>query len=83
MSGLAASLATVLQVGTPGCIVTSEEGIRLLINAQTVGAVRSGIGFDDLVCVAIAISLATEKHSSPQTRIAHLVGVFLDGIASG
>lgn len=77
--GLAASLGTVLQVGTPGCAATSEEGLRLLHRAQKAGVVRSDIGFDDIVCVATAISLATEQHNS-KGRIAHLVGVFMDGI---
>jgi len=77
--GLAASLGTVLQVGTPGCVATSEEGVRLLRRAQKARAVRSDIGFNDVVCIATAISLATEQHNS-KARIAHLVGVFLNGI---
>lgn len=81
--GLAASLGTVLQVGTPGCVATSEEGIRLLHRAQKAGVVRSDINFDDMVCVATAISLATEQHDSSKTRIAHLVSVFMDGIGLG
>ena len=78
--GLAASLGTVLAVGTPGCVATSKEGARLLDRAQKAGVVRPDISFDDLVCVAMAISLATEKRESPKAHIAHLVGVFLDGI---
>ncbi len=78
--GLAASLGTVLAVGTPGCVATSNEGTRLLDRAQKAGAVRPDIGFDDIVCVAVAISLATEKLESPKARIAHLVGIFLHGI---
>lgn len=78
--GLAASLGTVLQIGTPGCQATSEEGARLLRTAQEAGAVRPGISFDDIVCVATAISLATEKDGSPQARIAHLVAIFMNGI---
>lgn len=80
--GLAASLGTVLQVGTPGCRACTEEGTRLLASAQKAGAVRPDISFDDIVCVATAISLATEKTASPQARIAHLVGVFIDGIGA-
>ncbi|QQM29614.1 TetR/AcrR family transcriptional regulator [Martelella lutilitoris] len=79
--GLAASLGTVLQVGTPGCIATSEEGTRLLQRAQKAGVIRSDINFNDVVCVAIAVSLATEKHDTPTARITHLVGVFIDGMA--
>lgn len=80
--GLAALLGTVLQVGTPGCIATSAEGRRLLANGQAAGVVRVDISFDDIVCVATAISLATEREASPNPHIAHLVDVFLNGIAS-
>lgn len=80
--GLAASLGTVLQVGTPGCIATNEEGTRLLQRAQKAGVVRSDISFNDVVCVAIAVSLATEKCNDAQARITHLVGVFIDGIGN-
>lgn len=78
--GLAASLGTVLQVGTPGCVATSGEGKRLLRRAQEAGVVRSDISFDDIVCMATAISLATEKHNASKARITHFVGVFMDGI---
>ncbi|MFD1913968.1 TetR/AcrR family transcriptional regulator [Halodurantibacterium flavum] len=80
--GLAASLGTVLQVGTPGCLATSEEGNRLLRRAQKAGVVRHDISFDDIVCVATAVSLATEEHPAPDPHITHLVGVFIDGIAN-
>ena len=79
--GVAASLGTVLQIGTPGCRATSEEGARLLTRGQTVGAIRPDIRFDDLVCIATAISLATEQDSAPQARITHLAGVVINGIA--
>ncbi|MEB5482247.1 TetR/AcrR family transcriptional regulator [Shouchella clausii] len=78
--GIAVSLGTVLQVGTPGCHATSEEGVRLLDHAQKAGVIRSDITFDDLVYVVTAISLAVEQDGSPKSRIAHLVGLFLDGI---
>ncbi|MCX8282095.1 helix-turn-helix domain containing protein [Phyllobacterium sp. 0TCS1.6C] len=81
--GLAASLGTVLQVGSPGCAATSAEGIRLLDNAQAAGVVRPDTSFDDLVCVVTAVSLATEQDSAPKAHIAHLVGVFLNGIVAG
>lgn len=81
--GLAATLGTVLQIGTPGCVATSAEGTRLLRRAQGEGVVRPDLGFDDLVCVATAISLATERESAPQARIAHLADLFLHGIAMG
>jgi len=79
--GLATSLGTVLAVGTPGCVATSNEGARLLKRAQKAGLVRRDISFDDIVCVAVAVSLATEQHSNPRARIAHLVSVFMDGIS--
>ncbi|AYD04228.1 TetR/AcrR family transcriptional regulator [Neorhizobium sp. NCHU2750] len=78
--GLAASLGTVLRIGTPGCVATSAEGSRLLSRAQDAGVVRADISFDDIVCVATAISLATEKDGSSQQHIAHLVGVFISGL---
>lgn len=81
--GLAASLGTVLKIETPGCVATSQEGIRLLHRAQEAGVVRPDIGFNDIVCIATAISLASEKNNSPQARIAHLVDLFLNGIGSG
>ena len=79
--GFAASLGTVLAVGTPGCVATRNEGERLLRRAQGEGVVRPDISYEDLVCVAIAISLATEKLESSRERIVHLVGVFLEGIS--
>jgi AcrR family transcriptional regulator len=79
--GLATSLGTVLQSGTPGCHATSEEGNRLLRRAQKAGAIRPDVTFDDLVYVATAISLAMEQGGSSKARIAHLVGLFLDGIS--
>lgn len=78
--GFAASLGTVLQVGTPGCRATSEEGIRLLHRGQDAGVIRSDISFKDVVCVATAISLATEEDISSTTHIAHLVDIFMNGI---
>ncbi|MCC4608770.1 MULTISPECIES: TetR/AcrR family transcriptional regulator [Xanthomonas] len=80
--GLAASLGEVLQSGTPGCDAISTEGQRLLRSAQKTGVVRRDVSFDDLVVVATATSLATEQLGSPRTRIAHLIGLFLDGIAT-
>jgi Transcriptional regulator len=78
--GFSASLGTVLQIGTPGCLATSAEGSRLLHAAQEAGQVRRDIGFNDIVCIATAISLATEQGGSRKTDIARLVAVFLDGI---
>lgn len=81
--GFAASLGMVLQIGTAGCVATSEEGVRLLENAQKAGSVRSDIGFTDIVCVATAISLASERDRSPQAHIARLVDIFMKGIGTG
>jgi AcrR family transcriptional regulator len=80
--GLATSLGTVLQTNTPGCHATSEEGLRLLRRAQKSGAVRRDLTFEDLICVATAISLASPQGASSKTRIRHLVGVFLEGIVA-
>ena len=79
--GIAASLGTVLEVGTPGCIATSEEGSQLLHDGKMAGVVRADISFNDLVCIVTAISLITEQYSSPKSHISHLVGMFLGGIA--
>ncbi|PMR71943.1 MULTISPECIES: TetR/AcrR family transcriptional regulator [Halomonadaceae] len=79
--GLATSLGTVLQSGTPGCRATSEEGNRLLRRAQEAGVIRGDVTFDDLVYVVMAISLAVEQGDASKSRIAHLAGLFLDGIS--
>ncbi|MFB5678463.1 TetR/AcrR family transcriptional regulator [Paenibacillus terreus] len=79
--GLAVSLGTVLEVGTPGCHATSAEGVRLLDQAQKAGVIRSDITFDDLVYVATATCLAVERDDSPKSRIAHWIDLFLNGIS--
>lgn len=79
--GLAVSLGTVLQSGTPGCHATTEEGHRLLRCGQQTGTIRRDVTFDDLVYVVTAISLAAELDDESQPRIAHLVDLFLDGIS--
>lgn len=81
--GLAFSLGAVLQVGSPGCIATSREGERLLTHAINEEAIRSDVSFDDLVCIAVAISLSVEKYDERQARIRHLVSLFLNGISKG
>ena len=81
--GLATSLGTVLQSGTPGCRAVSEEGSRLLLCGQQAGVLRRDVTFDDIVFVATAISLATEQDNPSETRIAHLVDLFLHGISCG
>ncbi|WP_312467360.1 MULTISPECIES: TetR family transcriptional regulator [Pseudescherichia] len=78
--GLASSLGTVLQSGTPGCMAVTEEGRRLLSRGQEAGAFRSDITFDDMVYMVIAVSLAAEQENASTTRIAHLVDLFLSGI---
>ena len=80
--GLASSLGTVLKIGTPGCQATTEQGVRLLNQAQASGVFRDDVAFEDLVCIATAISLAVESEVSPEPRINHLVGLFLDGIGA-
>lgn len=80
--GFSASLGVILQIGTPGCVATSEAGERLLANAQNSGAVRSDISFADIVCVVTAISLATEQDRSPRAHISRLVDVFMKGVST-
>jgi len=78
--GFAASLGTVLQIDTPGCLATSDTGARLLQTAQQAGAVAPDVSFNDLVCIATAVSLSTEKDSPPEQHIARLVSIFVNGI---
>jgi AcrR family transcriptional regulator len=77
---LAASLGTVIQHGTPGCIAITAEGQRLLRRAQETGIVRADASFDDIICVVSAIAIAVEKDTSPTIRIAHLVDLMLTGM---
>jgi AcrR family transcriptional regulator len=77
--GLAALFGTVLKSHTPGCDATTAEGQRLLHRAQAAGVLRQDVSVDDLVCVITAVSLATAEVSDASSRIAHLVGLFLDG----
>lgn len=79
--GLAASLGAVLQSGTPGCEATIQEGQRLLKEAQASGVVRGDVTFDDLVVVIMAASLATDVAPAAGSRIDHLIGLFIDGVA--
>lgn len=81
--GFAASLGIVLKTGTPGCIATTNVGQQLLQSAQDSGRVRTDVTFEDLICVAMAISLWIEQNGSSHSRIAHLVSVFTDGIIAG
>lgn len=77
-AGLAASFGAVLAHPTQGCAATTEEGQRLLHRAQAAGVVRQDVSMDDIVYVITAVSLATAEVSDA-SRIAHLVGLFLDG----
>ncbi|POP44349.1 TetR family transcriptional regulator [Superficieibacter electus] len=78
--GMASSLGTVLQSGTPGCQAITEEGCRLLSCGQQTGTLRSDITFDDIVYVITATSLTAEQENASATRIAHLIDLFLNGI---
>ncbi|NRD48245.1 helix-turn-helix transcriptional regulator [Corallococcus exiguus] len=80
--GLAASLGIVLKNHTQGCDATTAEGQRLLEAAQRAGEVRSDILLDDVVCMAMAISLAAAEDSSDPKRIPRLTGMFFDGLRS-
>ncbi|AQR60294.1 TetR family transcriptional regulator [Brevundimonas sp. LM2] len=76
----AGALGTVIQCGTPGCNAITAEGHRLLRRAQDHGRIGPAVTFDDVITVVSAISIAIEKESSPQSRVAHLVDLFLYGI---
>uniref|UniRef100_B0T6P5 Transcriptional regulator, TetR family n=1 Tax=Caulobacter sp. (strain K31) TaxID=366602 RepID=B0T6P5_CAUSK len=78
--GLAALLGVVLNHPTRGCAATTEAGRRLLHQAQAAGLVRRDLSMDDLVCVITAVSLATGETRDASSRIAHLVGLFLNGV---
>lgn len=82
--GLAASIGMVLQSGVPGCAAVGDLGMTLLRQAQDSGAVRADMAFDDVVHIIAAISLALEqkKSGSQPARIAHLAGLFFDGVNS-
>jgi AcrR family transcriptional regulator len=77
---LAASLGTVLHHGTPGCNAITEEGRRQVHRAKAAGEIRNDVTFEDLVCVASAISLSVDQNGPTKARVAHLLSLFLDGI---
>jgi AcrR family transcriptional regulator len=77
---LAASLGTVIEHGTPGCLAITSEGERLLRHAQEAGIIRDDASFDDMIVVVSAISIAVEKDSEPASRVAHLVDLLLNGV---
>ncbi|MCY1022475.1 TetR/AcrR family transcriptional regulator [Pyxidicoccus sp. MSG2] len=78
--GLAASLGIVLRSGTEGCHATTAEGQRLLEAAQRADEVRGDIRLDDVVCMAMAISLSAAQDSSGTKRIPRLTEMFIDGL---
>lgn len=79
-SGLATSLGVVLQSGTPGCHAATEAGSALLQRAQAGGEIRRDADFDDVVCMATAISLAVQKDPADPRRSHRLVSMFVDGL---
>jgi hypothetical protein len=81
--GLAASLGVVLRSESPGCGATTEEGRRLLERAQKAGEIRDDVDFDDVVCMATAISLAACEDSGGARRVQRLVTMFVDGLRAG
>ena len=78
---LAASIGTVIQCGTPGCNAITAEGHRLLQRGQEAGAIRGDVTFDDFIYVVTAISIALENDRASNSRIGHLVDLFLNGIS--
>lgn len=79
-SGLATSLGVVLQSGTPGCHATTEAGQELLARAQKQDEIRRDVQFEDVVCMATAISLAVQKDPLDLRRSQRLVTMFMDGL---
>jgi AcrR family transcriptional regulator len=77
---LAASIGTVIQCGTPGCNAITAEGHRLLERAQKAGAIRRDVTYEDLIYVVTAISIVIDNERSSESRIGHLVDLFLNGI---
>ncbi|RKG76826.1 TetR/AcrR family transcriptional regulator [Corallococcus exercitus] len=80
--GLAASLGIVLKNHTQGCDATTAEGQQLLEAAQRADEVRGDILLEDVVCMAMAISLAAAENGSDPKRIPRLTGMFFDGLRS-
>ncbi|WP_223638975.1 TetR/AcrR family transcriptional regulator [Corallococcus sp. EGB] len=80
--GLAASLGIVLKSHTAGCDATTAEGQRLLEAAQRAGEVRRDILLDDVVCMAMAISLAAAQDAPDPKRLPRLTAMFFDGLRS-
>ena len=78
--GLAASFGTVLKQTERGCGAAMDEGQRLLNLAQESGVARRDVSMDDIVCLIVAVALATAEQANKQARIAHLVGLFLGGM---
>lgn len=76
--GLAESLGVILRSGLFGCHATAEEGRRLLLRAQRAGEICGDVAFDDVVCMATAISLAAS--GSEAKRIPRLVTMFVNGL---
>lgn len=78
---LAASIGTFIKCGTPGCNAITAEGHRLLQRGQEAGTIRRDVTFEDFIYVITAISFAIENGQASQSRIGHLVDLFLNGIA--
>lgn len=79
--GFAASIGTVIQCGTPGCNAITAEGHRLLQRGQEAGTIRQDITYEDFIYVVTAISITIENDCSSESRIGHLVDLFLNGIS--
>lgn len=78
--GLASSLGVVLRSHAAGCQATTEEGQRLLREAQLAGEIQKDAELDDIICMAMAISLAAAQDETSAKRIPRLVDMFIDGI---
>ncbi|MYM21475.1 hypothetical protein GTP46_02290 [Duganella sp. FT135W] len=62
----------VLQSVTPGCGAVGDIGLTLLRQAQTSGAVRTDVSFNDLIYVITAVSLAVEQEGASPQRVRSL-----------
>jgi len=79
-TGLAAQLGVVFESNTNGCHLATATGQQLLRRAQQAGEVRRDVEFEDLVCMATAISLAISRAPAEAKRVPRLVKMFVEGL---
>lgn len=79
--GMAASLGVVLASGTGGCDATTRAGQRLLQAAKRAKQVRKDVCFEDVVCMATAVSIAASSDPAGARRVPRLVALFMNGLS--